>query len=628
MLLFAALLPAYGQQGTSTPVPGQKSGAAPVPASPVMAAPQNPAATQAAPLAVPCSDKANPKPPNCPTKEDRRRAAKEFRTALKLQKKRSRMRQAFEHFKAAAALAPDDPKYLSAREVARQELVSEAIQAGSRALAAGNDLEALVRFREALQIDPDNDFARQRLSDALPRLVPASPDKEKEDLGGVISLQPQAGVRKFHLSGNTRDIISQVTLAYGITALFDDSTPSRSVRLDMGEATWQQAATVLSRLTKTIWTPLSARQVLFASDTDENRRNFFAMSLRTFYLPQATTPQALTEISTAMRTLFEIRFSAVDTAEHTLTVRADTRTLDAVSEFVHALRDQLPEVTFQLDVFQVSREFTRVIGASVPSQFQVFNIPTELAQLASTINQANSTSLSALLAQLQGQQNSLLSQPFAVFGGGITLSALTIPSASFSFSRDLSSIRQLQSMTLRASQGAAAVMKIGERYPILNSTYSSSIGSTSLTQLLGGTAAAASGIGSLAAYPSFTYEDLGFNLKATPMIHRDNSIDIKLEMQIRSLGTQTVNGVPIINNQEFNGIVSAKNGESVAVAGNLTQSESRILNGYSLLTSIPGLANRNVQEEDDELLVVLTPHVVIANPQAGPPILLPNTMPR
>ncbi len=68
------------------------------------------------------------------------------------------MHQAFEHFKAAAALAPDDPKYLSAREVARQELVSEAVQAGNRAMAAGNDLEALVRFREALAVGSRQQF--------------------------------------------------------------------------------------------------------------------------------------------------------------------------------------------------------------------------------------------------------------------------------------------------------------------------------------------------------------------------------------------------------------------------------------------------------------------------------------
>ncbi len=87
----------------------------------------------------------------------------------------------------------------------------------------------------------------------------------------------------------------------------------------------------LARLTKTLWTPLSARQALFAADTDENRRSLQRMSLRTFYLPQASTPQALNEISTTLRTLFEIRYSAVDPTVQSLTVRADSRTLDAVT---------------------------------------------------------------------------------------------------------------------------------------------------------------------------------------------------------------------------------------------------------------------------------------------------------
>jgi type II secretory pathway component GspD/PulD (secretin) len=420
-----------------------------------------------------------------------------------------------------------------------------------------------------------------------------------------------------------------------VTALFDDSVASRAVRLDMEQATWQQASSTLARLTKTLWTPLSARQALFAADTDENRRSLQRMSLRTFYLPQASTSQALTEISTTLRTLFDIRFSAVDQTAQSLTVRADSQTLDAVTQFLQALKDQLPEVVFQVDVFRASKTFTRAIGASIPTSFQVFNIPTELKSLTNSSSssqslisqllsgQANASTIGALAALLgsSSSQNSLLSQPFAVFGGGITFSALTIPAASFSLSRDLSSIQTLQSMTLRAAQGTAAVMKIGERYPILNSSYSSILGSASVAQLLGTQ-------NSLANYPSFTYEDIGFNLKATPIIRRDNSVSIKLEMKIRSLGTQSVNGVPIINNQEFNGYVSANDGESIVAASNITQSESRTLQGYSLLTSVPGLNNRNTQETDDELLVVLTPHVVSANPEAGPIIMLPNTMPK
>jgi type II secretory pathway component GspD/PulD (secretin) len=583
-----------------------------------------------------CSDQANSKLPRCPTADERRRASREFHDALRLQK-RSRVREAFAHFEKASALAPDNVEYLTAREVARQKLVFADVQSGNRAMSAGNSMEALTRFREALQVDPENDFARQRLRDALPRAAQENPKKEPAPLTEQIRLQPEAGQHNFHLRGTARDIITQVALAYGVTALFDDSVASRAVRLDMEQATWQQASSTLARLTKTLWTPLSARQALFAADTDENRRSLQRMSLRTFYLPQATTPQALTEISTTLRTLFEIRFAAVDQTAHSLTVRADSQTLDAVTQFLQALKDQLPEVVFQIDVFQVSRNFTRAIGASIPTQFQVFNIPTELHSLTAggssqsslinqlvssgLINQSSTTAIAGLIGQLLGQQNSLLSQPFAVFGGGITLSALTIPSASFSLSRDLSSIKSLQSMTLRASQGTAAVMKIGERFPVLNATYAPIYNSTAISQVLGNQSY-------IAPFPSFNFEDIGFNLKATPIIHRDNSVGIKLEMQIRSLGATSVNGVPIINNREFNGYVTAKDGQSIIAAANISLSESQTLQGYSLLTTLPGLANRNTMETDDEMLVVLTPHVVSANPEAGPIILLPNTMPK
>ncbi len=43
------------------------------------------------------------------------------------------------HFETAAALAPDNLEYLTAREVARQKLVFEDVQAGNQAMAAGNN---------------------------------------------------------------------------------------------------------------------------------------------------------------------------------------------------------------------------------------------------------------------------------------------------------------------------------------------------------------------------------------------------------------------------------------------------------------------------------------------------------
>ncbi len=85
-------------------------------------------------------------------------------------------------------------------------------------------------------------------------------------------------------------------------------------------------------------------------------------------------------------------------------------------------------------------------------------------------------------------------------------------------------------------------------------------------------------------------------------------------MAIRSLGAQTNNGIPIINNSEYSGDITLKNGESGVVAGLISKADARSINGYPFLSRVPGLSyaaslhDKNVQ--DSELLVVITPHIV------------------
>ena len=94
-----------------------------------------------------------------------------------------------------------------------------------------------------------------------------------------------------------------------------------------------------------------------------------------------------------------------------------------------------------LKVFQVSHTYMRNIGLHVPDNFNLFNIPASalaalggqniqdlINQLIASggINQAGNQTISALLAQLQGQQNSIFSQPLATFGGGLTLLGLSL----------------------------------------------------------------------------------------------------------------------------------------------------------------------------------------------------------
>ncbi len=165
----------------------------------------------------------------------------------------------------------------------------------------------------------------------------------------------------------------------------------------------------------------------------------------------------------------------------------------------------------------------------------------------------------------------------------------------------------MEHVTLRASQNTAAVFKVGERYPIVNATFAPIFNSPAISQVIGNQSY-------IAPFPSFTFEDLGLNLKATPIIHADRDVTLKLELNIRSLGAQTVNGIPIINNREYSGTITLKNGESSVMAGLISLADSRSIGGLPFLSRVPGLSyaasDHTKNDMEDDLLIVITPHIL------------------
>jgi len=265
------------------------------------------------------------------------------------------------------------------------------------------------------------------------------------------------------------------------------------------------------------------------------------------------------------------------------------------------------------------------LGTTLPTQFTLFNIsPSLLASLGAGaqnlinqliasggINQANSQAIQALLGQLQqSSQNSLLSlQPFATFGGGLTLMGLNAspPGITVTLNLNESDVKNLEHVTLRASQNSPTVMRLGERYPIVNATFAPIYNTQAIASVI-------SNGSYIAPFPSINYEDLGLNLKTTPIIHSDAAVSMKLDLNLRSLGSTTVNGIPIINNRQYSGSITLKNGESAVIAGIISEVDSRSLSGYPFLSRVPGLtygaAEHDKNVNNDDLLIVITPHIL------------------
>jgi len=560
---------------------------------------------------------------NCtPTKQDLKQARNAYNQGVKFDRQRLE-EEAFAQFDKASRLVPHDIKFLSAREMTKAQLVFQHTERGDALLADGQRELATAEFRAALDLDPDNGYTQQRLAESL--RDPAAPV-----LSGMaamvansteIHLQPKAELATFHYRGEVRGLFTELASAYGVTAEFDDSVQSKSVRFFVDDVDFFTALSLACRVSRSMWTALDAHQLLIAADNAENHKQFDRMSLATFKVPGATTPQQATELITSLRNICD--FQKISSGQiGTVEVRAPQATLAACTKLLGQLTGDRPQVSLDVEVYQINHNFTRDIGMHIPNTFNMYNIPVAalaalggqsisslINQLISSggINAAGSSALSGLLAQLQGQSNSIFSQPLATFGNGLTFSGVSLDHLTTALSLNESWARSLSHVTLRAGQGNDATFHLGERYPILNGTYAPIYNSSAISAVLGNNSY-------VAPFPSVSYEDLGLSLKAKPAIHGNGDVSLTLELQLRSLTGQSANGVPVLSNSEYKGSIRLRDGEPAVVAGEITTNDQISMSGIPGIAAIPGLnwaaTDNNRMKENDELLIVVTPHIV------------------
>jgi general secretion pathway protein D len=562
-------------------------------------------------------------PTHTTSKRDRKKAQKEYVAAMDALRAGD-IANAKELLEKSLTLDPANIAAITARELVRQNDVHQEISEARRDLQSKQEAKAIAGFRKALAVDPSNLAAQQGLSSTLAQNARDNADRpevryqDAED----IRIEPKDAPHDFHFKGDTRGLLEQVWNAYGIRPLIDSSVTSKQLRFDIDGADFATAITISGQMTKTFYVPISVNQALIFADTTENRRNFERLALRTFYIGEASTPQEINDAVTMLRTIFDLRFVTPAAASNQITVRAPIEMLNAATRILEDLYSGAPQVMLELNVYQVEQTLARDLGLAIPTQFTLFNVNTEAQKLLSSgnqdlinqlissgaINQANSSSIAALLAGLAtGGSNSILSQPIATFGGGVTRSGVIVPGTSLHASLNTSSFQALDHVMLRAAQSDPATFRDGTRYPILNASFAPIFNTSAISSVLANQTFTAP-------FPSFSYEDLGLTLKATPTIHGSRDVSLKLEFQLRGLGATQLNGVPVITNREYNGTISVPMGETAVLAGMVSRQEQLSLQGLPGISRLPILGAstsvRNTQTDNAELLITIRPHLV------------------
>lgn len=575
-------------------------------------------------------------------------------------------------FQKALKIDPENRTYAAAISVTREHRLTELIHQATAARQAGDPGKAESLLAEARKIDPTDPLVLQHAEpvagNTAVALQPASFASGRQSAGagiepvptalddrarllsgidyrmpwqihppvlaGAIHVKAAAGVKSFDLRGVSTDVIRNVAEAYGIRAVIDDTVDQKNVRFNIENVTYPQAMDALMDMAHVFVVPLDETSVIVAKDEPPNRARLERQLEEIIPVPGSTTEQ-LNELANIIRNIFDVKQATVQATAGSIMVRAPEHVLLAVNQTVQGLTNSSSEVMVEVKLYEVSTTRSLNAGATIPSQFSVFNVD----QAANSIVNANQTLVQQAIAQgyiTSGTSNleialaliqlglvksDLATNLIGVFGGGILKTGISASTETkINLGLNTTDSRALDDVQIRVGDRQPAVFREGTRYPIISSTYSSGISTAAsalsnasingvsvaslLSQFAGGTTAT---------IPQVTYEDLGITLKATPVIQKTGRINLLLDLKIEALAGGSANGIPVLASRQFASNLTLRDGESAMMVSAVSKDETAAMTGIPGLSELPGFqvpTQENTQRNSTQLVVIVTPHVV------------------
>jgi len=449
---------------------------------------------------------------------------------------------------------------------------------------------AIEEYRQAVQLDPSNQYAQVELEKAIYAQARAQEDgsqpetlaEMKESMRGSRAQPPVLNPRSnepislsFPKPVSVTSIYRALGRAFGIDVLFDPKMKDKKISIELEDATAQEALEILMRASGHFYKVLNEQSIIVVEDSPQNRRAYEDLVIQTFFLSNAEVK----DVMTMLRSLVGAKSVAANDQLNAIALR-DTADKVKVAESIIRTNDKSRgEVVIDVELLQINTSKLQELGVLLTDY---------------TITQFLDPTLQV------GDSGAFRVSDLEFINQGDWL--VTIPGFVYDFVKTSTEAQLLASPQVRISDGEQATVHIGDQVPIPVTTFNTS-----------GTIG-----GNIVPITSFQYQDIGIRLDIQPRLHHNKEITLELKVEVSNI-SGFVTGVgdqqqPIIGTRRVESTIRLMDGETNFLAGLIRTDETVTDTGIPGLMDLPLIGRLFTHKKTDakrtDLILTLTPHII------------------
>jgi len=503
---------------------------------------------------------------------------------------------------------PHNVNYKIGLDQSRFEAGQSHVRQGLQLREKGDLQGAVAQFQRAQILDPSSTAADQELKKTLRMIAERAEANQAEVQPLIENGQPELASAppelkplsrapiNLRMSNDIKVVYDTIGKLAGLTVIYDPDLQARRIPVDLNNVTLEQALDIVSLEGKSFWKPVTENIIMIVPDNTQKRRDYEEQVVRTFYLSNVSIPQDLTEITTGLRQLLDLKRIQQVNAQNAIIIRDTPDKVALAEKIIRDIDKAKPEVIVQMEVLQARTDKLRNLGI-LPGQSASIQINPNSSTTSSTTGSTSTSSNSPGSVTLK--QLTHLTQNDVV---------LTLPGATANFVLTDSATKIIDNPEIRAIDGQPAKLRVGDRVPVATGSFQAGVG-------VGSTAGA--GFVNPLVNTQFQYIDVGVNVDITPHVHPNRDISLKVSVEVSSVtGEATIGGIqqPIISQRKIEHEIRLKEGEVSILGGLFERIDTKTLNGWPGLAQVPIMrylfSADNTEHQENENLIVLIPRIV------------------